>query len=107
MSHAPSIGSASRALGLLEERESKGNDACADEQSDKLIARHEVPHSAKTGGQSSTSFGQHSSDSNSLLKSCLLPKKIYGCGSRNRTNSYRFRAYRVSITPSRGIASGK
>lgn len=107
MSHAPSIGSASRALGLLEERESKGNDACADEQSNQFVARHEVPHSTKTSGQSSTCFSQHSGNGNSLLKSFLLPKKNYGCGSWNRTNSYRFKAYRVSITPSRGIASGK
>ena len=107
MSHAPSIGSASRALGLLEERESKGNDACANKQSNQFVARHEVPHSTKTSGQSSTSRGEHSSDSNSLLKSFLLPKKNYGCGSWNRTNNYRFKAYRVSITPSREIASGK
>lgn len=76
MSHAPSIGSASRALGLLEERESKGDDACANEQSDQFVTRHEVPNSTKTSGQSSTGRGQHSGDGNSLLKSFLLPKKV-------------------------------
>lgn len=107
LTHAPSVGSASRTLGLLEERERKRNDACTDEQSNKHITGHQIPNNAKARDKSSTCISQQSSDGDSLLKSFLLPKKNYGCGSWNRTNSYRFRAYRVSITPSREISVGK